>query len=870
MDPDLLKLLLAQQDATGSLWPSGGLPSSLLDAAEEFKRLDSLGRQYTAGQAMSVDPRYPSISATPSIGKQILDNVRYRVPSMVGDFTKGVSRELPRGLLDISRTLGAESVGGPGGWITDMIDHPDARVREVTRAPDTAVGKAGGFAGTLMSEVAGSLPADAAAAVRGYSELNDPEGSRAIGFFELLSAIPGFGVLATGPLRRARAAAKAESEAVRAAQAASNAADAAPTRAVEVEVPRNWSSEAMPTIDDSAAKKGIKALGNFLVPPSIQRLLSNYPGPSPQKVLTRGPYEGFTPGTGEIELLQEIQEDAAIRASIADGSLAPLENAISGRAWRFKDGAVRRIPDEIPHDIIEEIKWARSQGKDFAKSPSGFIDVHGKFATSEEAFEIAGNAGQLRETLQKHFARMSGRNLGIPTKGVHYISPSDARLTRNQSRPLASRALRTGSATPEHFDGFDTSKTPVRIVEDGGELALDLPAMRLLMAHGADPSIPTMKAPARRFNPDGPVGSAASNAGEPPGIKAIPFDYREMGLNVTQRRSGREIANSVFQTFWESVSPKASGRAIDKKMFERLLGRPIDHMTQEEFDELPANMRNFARSLNIERPLRSRQDILIKFADEFDPLRLKAIEERLKEGRPSLFQTLRSEGFRPDDNFTQMEIDLVKRWRNENGFFGDESEMLAETEAAKELFDWQLNRARMTRLAREGPPFSAESAIADAFRPRIAARAEIENVFPLHPLDELKELSNLSNEASDQERRIRQSIVRGATGPGNAPPSSFLDFKYDIAEGNIIPGSRHRAGTVQATNVFADADLKAAGDKTLEAAAQINDLRRLIDDDFAKGEFTDLLNTMQGSSLTRAMLDDGLSLRQILKVKGLR
>lgn len=34
--------------------------------------------------------------------------------------------------------------------------------------------------------------------------------------------------------------------------------------------------------------------------------------------------------------------------------------------------------------------------------------------------------------------------------------------------------------------------------------ALDLPAMRLLMAHGADPSIPTMKAPARRFNPDGP------------------------------------------------------------------------------------------------------------------------------------------------------------------------------------------------------------------------------------------------------------------------------------------------------------------------------------------------------------------------------
>ncbi|MDA0312355.1 MAG: hypothetical protein O2992_09600, partial [Gemmatimonadetes bacterium] len=60
------------------LGSSGGLPSSLLDAAEESRRLDSpLGRQYRAQQAaMSGDPRYPAISATPSIRKRILDNVR--------------------------------------------------------------------------------------------------------------------------------------------------------------------------------------------------------------------------------------------------------------------------------------------------------------------------------------------------------------------------------------------------------------------------------------------------------------------------------------------------------------------------------------------------------------------------------------------------------------------------------------------------------------------------------------------------------------------------------------------------------------------------------------------------------------------------
>ena len=205
------------------------MPPSLLTAAEEWGQspeglADPVLRQQELNRqrAMAGDPNHASIGPPEfrhSVPGRILDNLRYTMPRMVSDFVKGAGRGTPRGLLDLARTLGAESVGGPGGWITDIIDSPAA-----PRAPDTAAGRAGGFAGMLTSEIVGGLGADAAAAVRGVRELRDPEGSRATGSLELLSAIPGFGLLAAGPLRTARMAARIEAETAQAAQAARRAA----------------------------------------------------------------------------------------------------------------------------------------------------------------------------------------------------------------------------------------------------------------------------------------------------------------------------------------------------------------------------------------------------------------------------------------------------------------------------------------------------------------------------------------------------------------------------------------------------------------------------------------------------------------------
>ncbi len=47
--------------------------------------------------------------------------------------------------------------------------------------------------------------------------------------------------------------------------------------------------------------------------------------------------------------------------------------------------------------------------------------------------------------------------------------------------------------------------------------ALDLPAMRMLVAHGADPNVPTMKAPARRFR-----GGGSADREDPSGLPPVP------------------------------------------------------------------------------------------------------------------------------------------------------------------------------------------------------------------------------------------------------------------------------------------------------------------------------------------------------------
>ena len=191
--------------------PGGSRPPSLLGDAEQWAespvgQMDPLAmaQETNRQRAMAGMPGYPWIGPQPSRKKKILDHLRYSVPRMVGDFGKGLARETPRGLLDLARTLGAESVGGPGGWITDLIDQPWS-----PQAPETGAGKAGGFGGMMASEVTAGLISDAAAATRGVRELADPEGSTKLGLLELGSAVPGFGLAAVPLVASTRAAIKA-------------------------------------------------------------------------------------------------------------------------------------------------------------------------------------------------------------------------------------------------------------------------------------------------------------------------------------------------------------------------------------------------------------------------------------------------------------------------------------------------------------------------------------------------------------------------------------------------------------------------------------------------------------------------------------
>ena len=187
-------------------WLRPQLPPSLLASAETWAnspegQMDPVLRmqQMNRERAMSGDPNFASIGPKPSFGSRILDQVRYAVPRVMKDFGQGLARETPRGLLSLARDVGAESVGGPGGWITNLIDQPWS-----PRAPETGAGQAGGFGGMLTSEVVAGLGADAASAKRGVGELLDPQGSTAVGLLELASSVPFLGMAAVPALRSAR------------------------------------------------------------------------------------------------------------------------------------------------------------------------------------------------------------------------------------------------------------------------------------------------------------------------------------------------------------------------------------------------------------------------------------------------------------------------------------------------------------------------------------------------------------------------------------------------------------------------------------------------------------------------------------------
>ena len=213
-DPDKLRKKMAaalQQGLLDSNTPNSSSMSpqmspSLLSNVEEWAQspvgqMDPTARMQETNRQRSMAgyPGYPWIGPQPSWASRIADTVRYKIPRAIADFGRGVATETPRSLLAMARDLGFESVGGPGGWITNTIDQPYS-----PRAPETGAGKVGGFGGMMATEVAAGLGADVASAKRGVGELLNPEGSTKLGLLELASSVPFLGMAAVPALRTAR------------------------------------------------------------------------------------------------------------------------------------------------------------------------------------------------------------------------------------------------------------------------------------------------------------------------------------------------------------------------------------------------------------------------------------------------------------------------------------------------------------------------------------------------------------------------------------------------------------------------------------------------------------------------------------------
>ena len=213
----LLNRLPPPEPAPRRLGSAGGLPPSLLAAAEEFNRNDSPEmRQYAAHQAAMVrDPNYASIGAAPSRGRRLLDNLRHRLPRMVGDtFGSGMAGTVSGAARVAQALLPGEQprLAALEGYTRDQI--PESGVGILSDIP-----RAAGLLGSLGSEF--TMAGDVADMARVPGHLGRGEwGSAGL---SALAAVPAVGTPAAGLLKTRRGV-KAGTEAAAAAQAASRAA----------------------------------------------------------------------------------------------------------------------------------------------------------------------------------------------------------------------------------------------------------------------------------------------------------------------------------------------------------------------------------------------------------------------------------------------------------------------------------------------------------------------------------------------------------------------------------------------------------------------------------------------------------------------
>ena len=199
------------EPAPRRLGSAGGLPPSLLAAAEEWNRNDSPEmRQYAAHQAAMVrDPNYASIGTAPSRGRRLLDNLRHRLPRMVGDtFGSGMAGTVSGATRVAQALLPGEQprLAALEGYTRDQI--PESGVGILSDIP-----RAVGLLGSLGSEF--TIAGDVADMARVPGHLGRGEWDSA--GLSSLAAVPLVGTPAAG-LLKARRGARAATEAAGVAQ----------------------------------------------------------------------------------------------------------------------------------------------------------------------------------------------------------------------------------------------------------------------------------------------------------------------------------------------------------------------------------------------------------------------------------------------------------------------------------------------------------------------------------------------------------------------------------------------------------------------------------------------------------------------------
>lgn len=396
------------EPAPRRLGSAGGLPPSLLAAAEEFNRNDSPEmRQYAAHQAAMVrDPNYASIGAAPSRGRRLLDNLRHRLPRMVaGTFGSGMAGTVSGAARVAQALLPGEQprLAALEGYTRDQI--PESGVGILSDIP-----RAVGLLGSLGSEF--TMAGDVADMARVPGHLGRGEwGSAGL---SSLAAVPFVGTPAAG-LLKARRGAKAADELPMDERVAAQYLPDAPTIGPEV-------------VRDPELASITERARELDPSPSTVRAPRTREG-------IRGVRTAGTPGSG-IASIRELDQADAVRqakkgAHIVRGTDGQYVGAPRGMDSPGALRALRRRLDKLATEGEVGRDW-------YDRTEAGNLEIAGPnaartaLASAEQGLWSAGATPDvnLGFSISGHNAYEAGAPVNVgrwpSTQGARYIDARDA------------------------------------------------------------------------------------------------------------------------------------------------------------------------------------------------------------------------------------------------------------------------------------------------------------------------------------------------------------------------------------------------------------------------------------------------------------